>query len=206
MKHQKKNFYCVTTHNPNNLPLGDIISKDWEILGKTKTTRPLLDTKIIFGLRRNKNLSDQLVRASTSHSDESKPPLSETTLCHKKLITCRSCGIQYVGQTENKLLTIFQSHHFDDKHNNDTTVARHFNKCPPPPKSWQLQWHGNLYSKLSPPTAKLSCEPGIKGKRRETLDPPTIQCCPQRFKSLRLILCPSIITFTRSTKLISPSL
>ena len=77
----EKNFYCVTTHNPNNPPLRDIISKNWEILGKTKTTRPLLDTKIIFGLSRNKNLSDQLVRALTSHSDELKPPLSETRLC-----------------------------------------------------------------------------------------------------------------------------
>ena len=137
----EKNFYCVTTHNPNNPPLRDTISKNWEILAKTKTTRPLLDTKIIFGLHRNKNLSDQLVRASTSHSDESKPPLSETRLCYKKdncrycpllntsgkfvsetdgtthsckahinchssniiySITCRSCGIQYVGQTKNK--------------------------------------------------------------------------------------------------------
>ena len=50
------------------------------------------------------------------------------------LITCRprSCRIQYVGQTKNKLLTRSQSHHFDIKHNNDTTVARHFNKCPKP--------------------------------------------------------------------------
>ena len=58
-KHQKTNFYCVTTHNPNNPPLRDIISKNLEILGKTKTTRPLLDTKIIFGLRRNKNFVAQ---------------------------------------------------------------------------------------------------------------------------------------------------
>ena len=39
--------------------------------------------------------------------------------------------------------------------------------------------------------AKLSCKPRTKGQRRETLDPlQTIQCHPQRFSSLRLILRP----------------
>ena len=88
----EKNFYCVSTHNPINPPLRDIITKNWEILGKTKTTRPLLDTKIIFRLRRNKNLSDQLVRASTSHSEESRPLLADTRLCHKK-DSCRYCPL-----------------------------------------------------------------------------------------------------------------
>ena len=37
----EKTFYCVTTHNQKNPPLRDIISKNWEVLGKTKTTRPL---------------------------------------------------------------------------------------------------------------------------------------------------------------------
>ena len=46
------------------------------------------------------------------------------------LITCSSCGIQYVGQTKNRLLTRFQGHHYDIKNHNDTTVSRHFNKCP----------------------------------------------------------------------------
>ena len=63
----EKPFYCVTTHNPINPPFRYIITKNWE-------------TKIIFGLRRNKNLSDQLVRASTSHSDESRLPLADTRL------------------------------------------------------------------------------------------------------------------------------
>ena len=46
------------------------------------------------------------------------------------LITCSHCGIQYVGQTKNKLLTRFNSHHYDIVHNSDTTVPRHFNRCP----------------------------------------------------------------------------
>ena len=46
------------------------------------------------------------------------------------LITCTKCKIQYVGQTKNRLLTRFQGHYFDMNSQNDTTVARHFNKCP----------------------------------------------------------------------------
>ena len=76
------------------------------------------------------------------------------------LITSSHCGTRYVGQTKNKLLTRFNAHVFDIHHNSDTTVARHFNKCPPqnpkinglsisvlcfirsPPdtKTWQTEW------------------------------------------------------------------
>ena len=163
-------FYCVTTHNPLNPPLRQIITSNWDILEKTKTTRPLLDSEIIFGLRRNKNLSDHLVRATTStKADDTTEKLIDVRPCKRPnscrycpqldrsgsficnttkqtlksktnincqtmnciyLITCTSCGIQYVGQTKNKLITRFNSHHYDISHNNDTTVARHFNKCP----------------------------------------------------------------------------
>ena len=44
------------------------------------------------------------------------------------LITCNNCGIQYVGQTKNRLLTRFQGHFNDIAHDRDTTVARH-NRC-----------------------------------------------------------------------------
>ena len=46
------------------------------------------------------------------------------------LIPCKHCGILYVGQTKNRLLTRFQGHYHDIKTKNDTTVSRHFNKCP----------------------------------------------------------------------------
>ena len=45
------------------------------------------------------------------------------------LITCNACEIQYVGQTKNCILTRFQGHYQDIKTNDDTAVARHFNKC-----------------------------------------------------------------------------
>ena len=41
-----------------------------------------------------------------------------------------TCGIQYVGQTKKRLLTRFQGHYYDVTNHNDTTVSRHFNKCP----------------------------------------------------------------------------
>ena len=131
-------FYCITTHNPRNLPIRDIINTNWDILQKTKTTRDIFESKIIFGLRRNKNLSDHLVRASTktntpretfisthpckrpglcrycpkiNHSGEiiskttgQKVITMKNTNCQSSniiyLITCTTCGIQYVGQTK----------------------------------------------------------------------------------------------------------
>ena len=84
-------FYCVTTHNPHNPPLRQIVTSNWEILGKTKTTRPLLDSPIIFGLRRNKNLSDHLVRTSTSTQIAGEnEKLSDARPC-KRSNSCRYC-------------------------------------------------------------------------------------------------------------------
>ena len=122
---------------------------------------------LIFGLRRNKNLSDHLVKASTKTTSEisgnvgrnpcQRPkscrycPILNTTgkitsdsngrsytsLKHVNcqssnliyLITCDGCGIQYVGQTKNRLLTRFQGHFNDIEHDRDITVARHLNRC-----------------------------------------------------------------------------
>ena len=159
-------FYCITTHNPLNPPIKDVVLKNWEILGKTKTTRTILDVKIVFGRRRNKNLLDQLVSASTSSKplddrieNICKRPSSCRYCCridttgrirstttgrlHRSminvtcqtqniiyLITCVTCKTQYVGQTKNRLLTRFQGHYHDIQHDNDTTVGRHFNRCP----------------------------------------------------------------------------
>ena len=160
-------FYLVTTHNPKNPPIRDIITSNWSLLEKSKTTRFLTDAKIIFGSRRNKNLSDQLVRASTktiSNHGETNHDCKRTQACRycptlnksgtlisttngRKfqsmtkvscqssnliyVITCTTCGIQYVGQTKNRILTRFQGHIFDITYDKDTTVARHFNRCPP---------------------------------------------------------------------------
>ena len=67
---------------------------------------------------------------NTQQSHSSQTMINYQTTNCIYLITCSSCGIQYVGQTKNKLLTRFNSHHYDISHNSDTTVARHFSRCP----------------------------------------------------------------------------
>ena len=41
-------------------------------------------------------------------------------------LECKSCHIKYVGQTKNRITGRFQGQIYDIKHNNNTTVARHF--------------------------------------------------------------------------------
>ena len=41
-------------------------------------------------------------------------------------IECNWCQTKYVGQTRNRIIDRFQGHIFDIKHNNNTTVVRHF--------------------------------------------------------------------------------
>ena len=164
----EKTFYLVSTHNPSNPPIREIVETNWPLLNKSKATRFLNDAKLIFGQRRNKNLSDHLVRASTqttpnkgknidknpcnrlskcrycplidksgiliSHSNGRKFHSMQHVNCQSSnliyVITCNHCGIQYVGQTKNRILKRFQGHIFDIAHDTDTTVARHFNRCP----------------------------------------------------------------------------
>ena len=68
-----------------------------------------------------------------SHTYERDFPCKVNANCRSEnliyLITCATCGIQYVGQTKNRILTRFQGHYQDIKTNNDTTVVRHLNKC-----------------------------------------------------------------------------
>ena len=77
------------------------------------------------------NRSGSFVSKGDNQTHKSKININCQTCNCIYLITCSNCGIQYVGQTKNKLLTRFNSHFYDIHHNNDTTVARHFNKCPP---------------------------------------------------------------------------
>ena len=43
------------------------------------------------------------------------------------LIECSECGIQYVGMTKNALQKRFTSHRSDIRHEEKTSVAKHFN-------------------------------------------------------------------------------
>ena len=84
-------FYYVTTHNPANQLIKEIISSNWDILGKTKTSRPfiILESETVFGLHRNKNLFDHLVQASTSNKQNDEK-LVVARPC-KRPSTCRYC-------------------------------------------------------------------------------------------------------------------
>ena len=77
--------YSITTHNPLNPPIKEIIKENWPLVQKTKTTRHLEDARLIFGLRRSKNLSDQLVRASTRTTHKgsyiSEHPCTRPSVC-----------------------------------------------------------------------------------------------------------------------------
>ena len=84
-KNNENYFYLVTTENPANPPIREIIEGNWTLLSKSKTTRTLEDAKIIFGRRQNKNLVDYLVRASTrTHglkSNVERNPCMCTRIC-----------------------------------------------------------------------------------------------------------------------------
>ena len=79
---------------------------------------PLLDT------------SGSLVSTTTGKTFKSRQKINCQSANVIYVITCRNCGIQYVGQTKNRILIRFQGHFSDIAHDNDTTVARHFNRCP----------------------------------------------------------------------------
>ena len=83
------------------------------------------------------------------------------------LITSSNCGTQYVGQTKNKLLTRFNSHFFYITHNNDTTVAIHFNKCPPqnPAKTDGLRISVLSFIQSPPDTRAGQTERDVEEKR-----------------------------------------
>ena len=84
-------FYLVSTHNPSNPPIREIIETNWALLEKSKTTRKLRDATLIFGRRRNKNLSDQLVRASTKTLDRTEKNIDRNPCNRSK--SCRYCPV-----------------------------------------------------------------------------------------------------------------
>ena len=76
------------------------------------------------------NHSGEIISKTTGQKHSTMVNINCQTSNVIYLITCISCGIQYVGQTKNRLISRFQGHYYDIKNHNDTTVSRHFNKCP----------------------------------------------------------------------------
>ena len=66
-KEKEKNFFLITTYHPSGSVLDKIISKNWDLLDRSSSTRPLLEYRIVKGFRRPKNCRDTLIRAKTSN-------------------------------------------------------------------------------------------------------------------------------------------
>ena len=132
-----KKVPLVVTYNPANPKLKEILEKHWNIL-RLSRNRDRLPDKPLIAYRRNKNLTDHLVRAECKNPDEQPKrkfhehpcktpwrcqlcpkPNTENTVhstvtgrsykgptnytCNTRnvvyLITCKKCGIQYVGES-----------------------------------------------------------------------------------------------------------
>ena len=158
-----KEIFFVYTHNRSNPPIPTIVKKHWDLLGRSVSTRPLLDFKITFSLRRPPNLKDLICRSKLQPIDRPKtrptckspntcvycPRINTTGIythhitgkiyrtmvnvcCQSTnlvyLLECPTCGILYVGQTKNTLLTRTYQHKYAIRKNDPlSTVARHFN-------------------------------------------------------------------------------
>jgi hypothetical protein len=57
------NVFLITTFNPTAYFLRQIVTKNWDLLSRSKSTRLISESKIVFGHRRPKNLRDILVKA-----------------------------------------------------------------------------------------------------------------------------------------------
>ena len=155
----------VTTYNPGFSGLKKVVTKNWDLLGKSCTTRSIHRVPVLNAFRRPKNLKDILVRAklrqskpdTASNTNECLRPNScrycpklntegrilckasgrtymsrfNVSCCSSNLIyciTCKRCGIQYVGQTKCELKVRFSAHFLKiAKNDRESEIAVHFN-------------------------------------------------------------------------------
>ena len=158
-------FSFVTTYNPGFKGLQKVVTKNWDILGKSCTTRSIHKSSILTAFRRPKNLKDYLVKAKLRQDKTDTVPVAKNCLrpsscryCPKLntdgrilctvsgrtyisrfnvncsssnliyCITCRRCGIQYVGQTKRELKMRLSEHFLKITRNDpESEIASHFN-------------------------------------------------------------------------------
>ena len=90
-KQEKGNHILVTTYNPGFTNFKSLLMENWDILGKSNTTRDIHDTHIMVAYRRPKNLKDHLVHAKLRNPDKLvRPPNSNR--CRRPK-SCRYCPI-----------------------------------------------------------------------------------------------------------------
>ena len=56
-------IFLISTFHPSGSFLDSIVRKNWDLLDRSSSTRPIINWKITKGFRRPKNLRDHLVRA-----------------------------------------------------------------------------------------------------------------------------------------------
>ncbi len=87
-------LFMITTYNPGDRILQGIISKNWEVLKHSSTTKHLGETKLVSGSRRPKNLRDHLVSAKVpqkKYTKRDKPCCTDVNWCITK--QCRYCPL-----------------------------------------------------------------------------------------------------------------
>lgn len=142
----------VITYAPCTCKMVRIIKNNFQKLAQNVQT--LQNHKVIAAFRRHKNLGDLLIRAQISPLSELRRRNQGQFFQHRKLvrshsngsvflslckgtprsknciylITCKRCGIQYVGETGNTLLTRFTQHRHNitQKKNTHTYLVKHF--------------------------------------------------------------------------------
>ena len=157
----------ITTYTPGFKGLQNVVTKNWDLLGKSCTTRSIHKVSVLTAFRRPKNLKDHLVRAKlkqakvTSETSENTskclrpntcrycPKLNtdgwilcsasgrtymsrfNISCCSSNLIyciTCKRCGLQYVGQTKRELKMRLSEHFLKISRNDpDSEIAGHIN-------------------------------------------------------------------------------
>ena len=144
----------ITTYNPGFQGLKKVFEKDWDLLGKSCTTRAIYREKVLGAFRRPKYLKDYLMKAKLKPmvtclrpntcrycpklntdgrilcSASGRTYMSRYKVCCSSsnliyCMTCKRCGIQYVGQTKCELKVRFSAHFL--KNDPESEIARHFN-------------------------------------------------------------------------------
>ena len=88
----EEKLFLITTFRPNGNPVGDILQKNWPLLGTSKTTKKFFDSKVTRGYKRPKNIRDYLVKSKTRYNLEPKKGPVRTT---KEKNRCRKWNCKY---------------------------------------------------------------------------------------------------------------
>ena len=96
----------VTRYHPHHDTLRDIVTGNWDFLGKTTTTQFLYDQKLMVGYRRPKNLRDMIVRADVRlkvKKNDQVPPKKQITPANAKILVFPT---QQTGKKSTKQSTL----------------------------------------------------------------------------------------------------